>query len=302
MYTVKILNSRNKFDVGVCSTKEELIKTLELDLDYEYAPSNIMSICTSPRDSDPSGIGAKPTIRIVIKITINNIFVTLGSVHRIMKESDNKVWYALPMFDGKKRRIGNISGITGSSMNHCQLPGFTIYKLYTKNEIINRVKVKQELSDYPIGVEIDDEILVIDEEIFTLNDLYDVNEHIELDSKKFAEHLVSDIKRLKSGDELKIFEYESDPDSDVVDLDYVEDMNSYAAQRRRTDMIRERMRESIIDALRSGDIRSINALRAHPDMRVFIDELIAEHRDSLNVDSESEPEPESESESESEPY
>lgn len=102
MYTVKILNSQKKFDVGVCSTKEELIKTLELDLDFEFAPSNIMSICTSPRDGDPAGVGAKPSIRIVVKITINNIFVTLGSVHRIMKEPKNKVWYALPMFDGKK--------------------------------------------------------------------------------------------------------------------------------------------------------------------------------------------------------
>ena len=217
MYTVKILNSRNKFDVGVCSTKEELIASLKSDLNFENEatgenpinqPSYIMTICTSPNDGNTIGLGSKPTIRIVLKITINNIYVTLGSVHRIMKEPDNKVWYALPMFDGKKRRVGNIDGIMGSSMTHCQLPGFIIYKLYTKNEIINSVKVKQVTSDYPIGYNLSDEV-------FTLYDLFDI---YNISSERFVKKIVTDIDDLYLGKDT-----DTDEDELPVDLNAIEE-------------------------------------------------------------------------------
>jgi len=162
MYTIKILNSQNKFNLGTCSTKKELITSLKTDTTFNYAPSNIMSIYTSPADGNPSGYGAKPTTRILVKITVGNFFVPLGSVKRILKEN-NKTWYALPMFNGKKRRVGNIAGVIGSSMNHGQTPGFTIYKLYTKDEIVNRVKVVENVhTDYPIDYPIPPSMLFSD--------------------------------------------------------------------------------------------------------------------------------------------
>ena len=155
MYVVKLLNSKNKFNLGTCSTKEELITSLKTDLSFDYAPSNIMCIYTSPTDGNPVGYGSKPTTRIIIKITVGNYFVTLGSVHRLLKES-NKIWYALPLFGGRRRRVGNLAGVIGSSMNHGQIPGFIIYKLYTKEEIINRVKVVEDINaDYPVDYSID---------------------------------------------------------------------------------------------------------------------------------------------------
>ncbi|NDA63301.1 MAG: hypothetical protein EBX50_14860 [Chitinophagia bacterium] len=158
MYVIKLLNSKNKFNLGTCSTKEELITSLKTDLNFDYAPSNIMCIYTSPIDGNPVGYGSKPTIKIIIKITVGNYFVTLGSVYRILTEP-NKIWYALPMFGGKKRRIGNLAGIIGSNMNHGQIPGFIIYKLYTKEEIINRIRVVEDIHiDYPLDDSINNSI------------------------------------------------------------------------------------------------------------------------------------------------
>ena len=191
MYTIKILNSQNKFNLGTCSTKKELITSLKTDATFNYAPSNIMSIYTSPTDGNPSGYGAKPTIRILVKITVGNFFVPLGSVKRILKEN-NKTWYALPMFNGKKRRVGNLAGVIGSSMNHGQIPGFTIYKLYTKEEIVNRVKVVENVhTDYPIDYPIPPSML--------FSDLY---AHDNINPKqfilRFTNKIINSLEKLNS--------------------------------------------------------------------------------------------------------
>ena len=41
-----------------------------------------------------------------------------------------------------RRRVGNLSEIYAQSMNHGQIPGFVIYKLFTKDEIEQGVVVK----------------------------------------------------------------------------------------------------------------------------------------------------------------
>ena len=51
-------------------------------------------------------------------------------------------WYALPLYGGKRRRIGNISELYAQSMNHGQIPGYIVYKLFTKDEIEQGVIVK----------------------------------------------------------------------------------------------------------------------------------------------------------------
>lgn len=170
-------------------------------------------------------------------------------------------------------------------MNHCQLPGFVIYKLYTKNEIINRVKVKQEISDYPIGLNIDeDEMLTIDDDVFTMYELYYENRRINLDTLKFAKHLVSDIKRLYSGGKLNVFKYESadsDEDEEQIDLDYVENMRTHAY----LDLMIQHLREMILHALRSNtpqDRRYIHDLRQRYDTRPIVESVIREYRNTLN--------------------
>ena len=124
-YTIKVLNYNNKFT----TVKEELTESLK-----ENYPSNIMCIYSSN----------KPTTKLVVKLSYD-IYVNIGSVRRILNEK-NKIWYALPMFNGKKTHIGNVHG-----QNYEPTPEFIIYKLYTKKEIINRVKVVEDIyNDYTI--------------------------------------------------------------------------------------------------------------------------------------------------------
>jgi hypothetical protein len=110
-----------------------------------------MTIYTTPKYSDEylTGVSGKPTGRIVVRLPQNQIYVTSGSVKRMLS-SNIKEWYALPLFGGKRRRIGNLRGIFGSSMNHGQIPGFIVYKLYTKDEILKNIIVEENEDDYPM--------------------------------------------------------------------------------------------------------------------------------------------------------
>jgi hypothetical protein len=108
-----------------------------------------MTIYTSPAFPTESGHGSEPTGKIVVKLPMNNIYVTLGSMKRVMSSNINQ-WYAMPLFGAKRRRVGNLKGLFAASMNHGQVPGFLIYKLYTKEEILSNIEVKEDDDDYPL--------------------------------------------------------------------------------------------------------------------------------------------------------
>lgn len=173
--TIKILKNNKFSTIGECFLKQDFIdqikscKISKNNLDIlgniyrpaqimELLPVYIMSIYTKPlkdnlaQNAFVSGISTKPTGRLIIRLpTFDQMYITLGSAHRVLKEK-NKIWYALPLFGGKKRRIGNIAGIYGSSLNHGQIPGFNIYKLFTKEEILQGVKSVETHGDYPLSL------------------------------------------------------------------------------------------------------------------------------------------------------
>jgi hypothetical protein len=138
-------NSRNEFENSICITKEELVAYLRAFQDTS-TPDNIMTIYSK---GDVSGYGSKPLGKIVVKLPVNNIYITMGSMQKIIK-SANTTWYALPLFGGKRRRIGNLKGLYGASMNHGQVPGYLVYKLYTREEVDQGVEAIEEGSDYPV--------------------------------------------------------------------------------------------------------------------------------------------------------
>ncbi len=129
---------------AMCISKDEMRQYLQTDKDT--VPSNIMSLW---RGGEVNGVGGKPSYKIVVKVPPNNVYVTLGTFIRIMHESHKKL-YLIPLYGGKRRRIGNIEGIIGVSMNHGQIPGTIIYKGYTKEELKNPIKVKETSRDYPL--------------------------------------------------------------------------------------------------------------------------------------------------------
>jgi hypothetical protein len=119
----------NKFGKGQCIAKNELIDILK------NGNSSIFSIWIG---GDSSGKGGKPSNNIIVKLYIGltTIYVTLHSAYKIF-HNQNTIFYAVPLYGGKRRRIGNLAGRIGVSENHGQLPGFQVYKLFTKDEINN---------------------------------------------------------------------------------------------------------------------------------------------------------------------
>jgi hypothetical protein len=133
-----------------CLTKTELLESIVSDLN-EYIrtkgtedvqiPSTVMSIFTKPRSPSDytTGFTGKPTPRIFVKVPYPlvetvSVYVTLGSFLRMITEPSGD-WFALPLFGGKRRRLGNVAGVYGQSMNHGQVPGFQVYKVYNRTEL-----------------------------------------------------------------------------------------------------------------------------------------------------------------------
>jgi hypothetical protein len=156
LITIKILNSENKYEKGICFTKSEFKDYIKSSYNDDN-PSNIQAIYTKPLNPQKledyvSGMTSKATGRIIIKIPTGfSPFITLKSAYQILN-NNNRIWYALPLFGGKKRRIGSIQSKIIVSGNHGQTPGYIIYKLYTKEEIKKGIKVEEKDSDYPISL------------------------------------------------------------------------------------------------------------------------------------------------------
>lgn len=141
----------NKFnDTGICISKTEIKEYLKSDL-TEDNPKILMTLWTG-KDLDNTGHYGKPSGRIIVKMPPFNTFVTLGSLEQMIKNDYNKEWFLYPLYNGKRRRIGNLQGSYGSSQNHGQIPGSVIYKAYNKKQILKAIEIKEEYSDYPLFI------------------------------------------------------------------------------------------------------------------------------------------------------
>jgi len=147
---IKIQNSDGIFTNGHCFTKNEIKQWIKSDLGQ--LPTNIMSIFTKPRRKENllNGCSGRATGRLIVKMP-DQMYVTLGSLDKIL-HNKNRIWYALPLFGGQKRRVGNLASICGAGMNHGQIPGFKIYKLFKRDEIQRGVTVKETNDDYPLSL------------------------------------------------------------------------------------------------------------------------------------------------------
>lgn len=152
-FLIYLQNSKNEYEHAVCFTAEEFYNHIESDRDpvvengYRY-PSNLMSIYTASETEDNiNGYSTKPTGQIIVKLPVNNIYVTYNSAKCLFK-SHHRAWIAVDLY-GKRRRIGNIYGHGGVSRNHGQVPGETIFKLVPMEKgAFNRIIFASE-DEYP---------------------------------------------------------------------------------------------------------------------------------------------------------
>jgi hypothetical protein len=150
---IYIPNTNNQYFHAVCTTIDELYQHISSDRNptdefgFQY-PNNIMTIYTpSNTENNVNGHGTQPTGQIIVKLPVNNIYVTYNSARELL-HSHHRVWIAFNLY-GVRRRIGNIYGHTGMSRNHGQIPGENIYKLVPlTNDSFNKVYSYEE-NDYP---------------------------------------------------------------------------------------------------------------------------------------------------------
>lgn len=132
---VYLKNSSNTYTKAACFNKSELISYFTADKNSPDGVSTLMSIYSRPYGTSTTGIGTKPTGQIIVKLPINNMYITFRSAKLLLNTKHVNTWYAAPLYGGKKRRIGNIKGMFGMSMNHGQTPGVKIYKLFTYDQL-----------------------------------------------------------------------------------------------------------------------------------------------------------------------
>lgn len=160
--SIKIYNvASGKFGKGQCILRTDVQGMLSSDLDNEL-PKYIYTIYKQRQgisldDSDSRrGLGTSPTENLVIQLNLglSTIFVTLGSIYTLFTSTD-KVLYAAPLYNGLRRRIGNLQGnlmIVGA--NHGQVPGFLVYKLFTREDIESGVNIQVEELDFDLPLNI----------------------------------------------------------------------------------------------------------------------------------------------------
>lgn len=145
LFVIKTLTSDNKFKKGVCELKSQLIETLvnnrnTANYKNNIPPQNIKCIWNRKTNITPSdeyllnGRCCQSTSMFVFKLTLN-MHITMQSLIDILS-SENQVWYAVPIFGNKRKRVGNVfNNPYIISADHGQIPGKIIYKLFTKEQI-----------------------------------------------------------------------------------------------------------------------------------------------------------------------
>lgn len=144
-----MLDSQGKFSKSTCITTDEIKLLLRSNRDTSIPP-NIKAIWTTPNDRNRKGIGGKATGKLLVALPPYNNLFTIGSIEKMLKTPSVKRWFALPLYGGKNRRVGNLASIPTISGDHGQIPGSQIYKLYTKQEIRSGVQVKETPTDFPL--------------------------------------------------------------------------------------------------------------------------------------------------------
>ena len=178
---IKMLDSKNHFATGNCITRNEFKQSLSIDItnhiSVDSPPVNLMCIYTSPPNGNVTGQGCRATNNIFVKLPLNNMFIALESAKRLFREKETHTFYAIPLFGGKRKRIGNLTELHGISTNHGQVPGFVLHKLCTKEELQDPPKI--EFSTDLIHFDSSDQLRIIVrqtiDEIFEALDLDDTS-------------------------------------------------------------------------------------------------------------------------------
>jgi len=158
LVSIKQLDSKGKFKLSQCTSINNFKESLKRDLITSSEKFNIMDYQTifsiyelknkNLSKSDlMRGLGTRPTKTLLFRLNLpsGTLYIDLESAYKLI-HNKTKELYALPLFGGLRRRVGNLKGsLMESSTVHGQIEGYKIYRLLTKNEIENEIEIDFEL-------------------------------------------------------------------------------------------------------------------------------------------------------------
>jgi hypothetical protein len=167
--SIKQIDSTGKFKRGHCISVEAFKKGIKSDFAKsanQFDPKIIFTIYklknpNLPDDDLKRGLGTRPTKDLVFQLNLpsGSLFIDMESAYKLLRNWDKEL-YALPLFGGLRRRIGNLKGsLMEISAHHGQIEGYKIYRLLTRQEI------EMERS-------VDFELQVLTEMQYLLNSIY----------------------------------------------------------------------------------------------------------------------------------
>ncbi len=158
LVSIKQLDSKGKFKLSQCTSINNFKESLKRDLITSNEKFNIMDYQTifsiyELKNKNLSkgdlmrGLGTRPTKTLLFRLNLpsGTLYIDLESAYKLI-HNKTKELYALPLFGGLRRRVGNLKGsLMESSTVHGQIEGYKIYRLLTKNEIENEIEIDFEL-------------------------------------------------------------------------------------------------------------------------------------------------------------
>jgi hypothetical protein len=157
LVSIKQLDSNGKFTLSQCTSIKYFKKSLESDLiasSDRFNRKNFQTIYSvyklkneNLQESDlKRGLGTRPTKMLLFKLNLPGAFyIDLESAYKLV-HNKTKELYALPLYGGLRRRVGNLKGsLMESSTDHGQIEGHKIYRLLTRSEIENDMEIDFEL-------------------------------------------------------------------------------------------------------------------------------------------------------------
>lgn len=173
-------------DAYCANLNDEIIGAIKSD--YDSGDKSEFSSFFSIGGGNPNeDYGCTETNQYIFKLNLSvPYFITIGSLDRVIKETNVSNWYLVKMFNGKRRRIINLSGSYGSSRHHCQIPGYYIYKAFTKQELLNGITLDEEPQDW---LDEDEEL-----SIFEI-----IKQYIPTKKSEARKYLRTIVKELKRG-------------------------------------------------------------------------------------------------------
>lgn len=251
LITIKVYNQNKKsFGSGLCLTFSQFER-------FRNDPDNWNSVYSKPKGSTTDSTGGETTVplnKLVLKLPINNIYISAKSCRKIQDfdKANNFpiVLYALPLFEGRRRRIGNVVGMIGASMNHGQVPGSIIYKIFTKSEMKLLKSVETDTDEFNIDSD----------------DLKKLKESVSANINKFnVDFSTRNKMRGEHNNKKAVMSYEDPEDSQEQDID----RNVFTQGVSNEDFIETFVRKMspLIDSI--IDIREL-----HDELQWFVQDLL----------------------------